>query len=159
MQVTRPVVYSCYGRRGEVLAALLDREMDVVLTGLLAILPPQKASTTEQMFVDGFHALLTIASERPAAWRIILAADPDPVLADAIARGRTQVGDRVTAVMRPRLQHSKVEAIDRVLPALTETFLAICETAVGILLNAEQYQSPDELAEIVGKAAYRVFCV
>jgi AcrR family transcriptional regulator len=159
MGVTRPVVYACYGGRGEVLAALLDRETDSVLTSLLAILPPQKTSTVEQMFVDGFRALLTVCSQRPAAWRIILAADPDPVLTGAIARGRAQVGDRVSAVMRSLLERWAVEAIDGVLPALTEAFVALCEAAVRMLLDAGNHQSSDELAEIFGKAAYRVFRV
>lgn len=157
MGVTRPVVYACYSGRGEVLAALLEREADLALTNLLGILPPQRTSTVEQMFVDGFRVLLTICCERPDAWRIMYAADPDPVIAAAIARGRAQVGNRVGELMRPALERWQVADIDRVLPALTEVFLSISEAAIRMVLDTEQQWAPAHLAEIVGRAAYRAF--
>ena len=58
MGVSRPVVYDCFPGRGEVLAALLDRETEVALSRLVAILPPLKTGSVEQMFVDGFASLL-----------------------------------------------------------------------------------------------------
>ncbi len=42
--VTRPVVYACYDGRGKVLAALLDRETELMLTSLLGALPPRRTS-------------------------------------------------------------------------------------------------------------------
>ncbi|OHU96076.1 TetR/AcrR family transcriptional regulator [Mycobacterium talmoniae] len=159
MGVTRPVVYACYNGRGEVLAALLEREADVALTSLFGILPPEKTSTVEQMFVDGFRGLLTICRERPAAWRIMYAADPDPVIVAAIARGRAQVGRRMAELMRPLLERREVDDIDRVLTALTEVFLSIGEAAIRMVLDPEQGWTPEELAEIVGRAASRAFRV
>ena len=55
MGVSRPVVYDCYPGRGEVLVALLDRETEGDTGRLLAILPPLKTGSVEQMFVDGFR--------------------------------------------------------------------------------------------------------
>jgi AcrR family transcriptional regulator len=153
MAVTRPVVYACYSGRGEVLAALLDRETGVVLTSLLGMLPPQRTGSIEQMFVDGFRALLTAVRERPASFRIIFAADPDPVLAAAITRGRAQIDRQVETVMRPLLERWHVEDVDRVLSPLSKAFLAIAEAAVRMMLDADQ--DPDTLADIFGKAAYR----
>lgn len=155
MTVTRPVVYSCYSGRGEVLAALLDREKEWMLTSMLATLPPRRTGSVEQMFIDGFRALLATVCERPASWRIIVAADPDPVLTAAIARGRAQIAGRVGAVMRPLLERWQADDIDRALPVLTEVFLAISEAAARMMLNAQQNWTPDSLAEIVGRAAYR----
>ncbi len=155
MGVTRPVVYACYTGRGEVLAALLERESRLALASLLAILPPRQDNTVEQNFVDGFRALLTGCRERPASWRIIVAADPDPVLAAAIARGRGQIAGRVATLMRPLLQRWAVDDVEHALPALTEVFLATCEAAVRMLFDAEQDWTPDGLANIVGRAAYR----
>ncbi|SNV80505.1 transcriptional regulator [Mycolicibacter terrae] len=153
--VTRPVVYACYDGRGEVLAALLDRETELMLTGLLAALPPQQASSVEDRFVAGFCAFLSTVRERPASWRIIFTADQDPVLAAAVVSGRARLTERVATVMRPLLQQRAQP--DRTLAALTEVFLAICEAAARMLLDAEQQWTPEDLAEIVGRAAYRTF--
>lgn len=155
MEVTRPVVYACYSGRGELLTALLDREREWAITTMLAMLPPQRTGSIEQMFVDGFRALLATVCERPTSWRIIVAADPDPVLTEAIARGRAQIADRVATVMRPLLERWQVNDIDCALPVLTEVFLAICEAAARMMLDAQHSWTPDTLAEIVGRAAYR----
>ncbi len=155
MGVTRPVVYACYSGRGDVLAALLDRERDWALTSMLGMLPPRRTGSIEQLFVDGFRALLANVCERPVSWRIIVAADPDPVLTAALARGRAQIAGRVAMVMRPLLERWQVDDIDRVLPVLTEVFLTICEAAVRMMLDAQQNWTPESLAEIVGKSAYR----
>ncbi|MGH3561990.1 MAG: TetR/AcrR family transcriptional regulator [Mycobacterium sp.] len=160
MTVTRPVVYACYRGRGEVLAALLDREAELALTSLLAALPPQQANSVEDRFVAGFRALLSTVRERPTSWRIIFAADQDPVLAAAVARGRAQLASRVNTVMRPLLQRSHTDDMgdtDRILAALTEVFLAIGEAAARMLLDVEQRWTPESRGEVVGRAADRTF--
>ncbi len=155
MGVSRPVVYDCYGGRGEVLRALLDREQDVALSALLAILPPLKTTSVEQMFVDGYRSLLDDVKRRPASWRIIFANDPDPLLAEAISQGRRRLGKQVAAVMRPLFERWQVDDIDRTAPVLTEIFVGICETASRMMLEQSDTWSPDALADIVGRAAYR----
>ncbi|WP_454792856.1 TetR/AcrR family transcriptional regulator [Mycolicibacterium lutetiense] len=151
--VTRPVVYACYPGRGEVLAALLDRETDQVLASLLELLPPQRTGSIEQLFVDGFHALHSTVRERPASWRIMFGTDPDPVLTSAIARGRERLRSQLATVMRPLLQRWQVADLDATLPMLIEVFLAICEAAVRKML-ADDGDS-ELVAETFGKAAYR----
>lgn len=69
MGVTRPVVYACYNGRSEVLTQLLERETRLALTSLRAILPPQGTGSVEQMFVDGFAALLGDVAARPGRGR------------------------------------------------------------------------------------------
>ena len=155
MGVSRPVVYDCYPGRGEVLVALLDRETKVTLSRLLAILPPLKTGSVEQMFVDGFASLLADVSERPASWRIIFADDPDPVLAKSISRGRAEITGQVGAVMRPLFKRWEIGDIDRATPVLTTVFLGICEAAVQMMLDPASSWRPDDLAGIVGPAAYR----
>jgi AcrR family transcriptional regulator len=155
MEVTRPVVYACYAGRGELLSALLERERSWALSNMLAMLPPQRTGSIQQMFVDGFSTLLSSVRERPASWRIIVAADPDPALTADIARCRAQIAERVSTVMRPLMERWQVRDIDRALPVLTEVFLTICETAVRMMLDAQQNWAPDDLADIVGRAAYR----
>lgn len=153
--VTRPVVYACYSGRGEVLAALLDRETGLALASLVGMLPPDRTGSIEQMFVDGFRNLLTSVRERPASWRIMFTSDPDPVLAEAFTRGRAQVGSQVETVMRPLLQRWQVDDVEHVLGPLTEVFLAIGEAAVRMMLDADADSAPDDLAEVFGRAAYR----
>ena len=155
MGVSRPVVYDCYPGRGEVLAGLLERETEVAVARLLAILPPLKTGSVEQMFVDGFSSLLTDVRERPASWRVVFANDPDPVLAEAIARGRAQVSAQVSVVMRPLFERWQVADVDHVLPVLTEVFVGICESAVRMLLDPASAWQPGDLADVVGRAAYR----
>jgi AcrR family transcriptional regulator len=155
MGVSRPVVYDCYSGRGEVLRGLLDRETDVALNALLAILPPLKTTSVEQMFVDGFRSLLDDVKRRPASWRIIFANDPEPLLAEAISRGRRRIGEQAAAVMRPLFERWRVDDIDRVTPVLTEIFVGLCETAARMMLEQPDTWSPDALADIVGRAAYR----
>lgn len=155
MAVTRPVVYACYSGRGELLSALLDRETSLVLTSLAGMLPPPRTGSIEQMFVDGFRALLTSVRERPASWRIMFAADPDPVLAATFTRGRAQIAKQVETVMRPLLERWQVDDVDRVLTPLSEVFLAIGEAAVRMMLNAGDEWTPEGLADIFGRAAYR----
>ncbi|UVO11306.1 TetR/AcrR family transcriptional regulator [Mycobacterium sp. SVM_VP21] len=155
--VTRPVVYACYDGRGEVLAALLDRETELMLTSLLGTLPPRRTSSVEDRFVAGFRAFLSAVRERPASWRIIFTADQDPVLAAAVVSGRARLTERVGTVMRPLL--ARRPQSDATLAALTEVFLAICEAAARMLLDSDQQWTPESLAAIVGPAAYRTFAV
>ncbi|MEX3656603.1 MULTISPECIES: TetR/AcrR family transcriptional regulator [Mycolicibacterium] len=151
--VTRPVVYACYPGRGEVLAALLDRETEVVLSSLLELLPPERTGSIEQLFVDGFRALHSTVLERPASWRIIFAADPDPVLTAAIVSGRERIRGQLATAMRPLLQRWQVADVDVTLPLLVEVFLAICEAAVRKMLDGDG--DSELVAETFGKAAYR----
>lgn len=155
MGVTRPVVYACYNGRGEVLAALLQRETELLVSDLSAMLPPERTGSVEQLFVDGFRTLFGAVRERPGSWQIMFAADPDPVLVTAVAHGRSQIGGRVATVMRPLLQQWQVEDIERVLPALSEVFLAVSESAVRMLLDESRHWTPEGLAAIIGPAAYR----
>lgn len=151
--VTRPVVYACYPGRGEVLAALLDRETDEVLSSLLELLPPERTGSIEQLFVDGFRALHSTVRERPASWRIIFAADPDPVLTAAIVAGRERIRGQLATAIRPLLQRWQVADLDATLPILVEVFLAICEAAVRKMLDVDG--DSELVAETFGKAAYR----
>ncbi|WP_066902130.1 TetR/AcrR family transcriptional regulator [Mycolicibacterium houstonense] len=153
MGVTRPVVYACYPGRGEVLAALLDRETDAVLASLLDLLPPERTGSIEQLFVDGFRALHSTVRERPDSWRIMFGADPDPVLTAAIVAGRERIRGQLATAMRPLLQRWQVADIDVTLPMLVEVFLAICEAAVRKMLDGDG--DSELVAETFGKAAYR----
>jgi hypothetical protein len=57
--------------------------------------------------------------------------------------------------MRPLFERWQVHDPDRAAPVLTEVFLGICETAVQMMLDSDSTWQADDLAEIVGPAAYR----
>ncbi|GED96409.1 TetR/AcrR family transcriptional regulator [Gordonia crocea] len=153
--VSRPVVYACYPDRGELLSALLERETASLTGRLMAILPPRKTSTVEQMFVDGFCSLFTDVGRQRSSWQIILAEDPDPVLARAIAKGRALITTQAAEVMRPLFERWQVADSEKTLPVLTEVFIGICETGVRMMIRPDTTWEPADLAEIVGPAAYR----
>ncbi|MUM18356.1 TetR/AcrR family transcriptional regulator [Mycobacterium sp. CBMA271] len=155
MGVTRPVVYACYNGRSEVLTQLLERETRLALASLRAILPPQRTGSVEQMFVDGFGALLGDVAARPASWQIIAAAQADPVLAEAITQGREQIRAQIGEVMQPLLQRWQVRDLDVVLPPLIDILLSISDGAIRMMLRPEPKWAAADLAEIVGRAAYR----
>jgi AcrR family transcriptional regulator len=155
MGVTRPVVYDCFASRGEVLAALLEREQGEMLANIFAMLPPPKTGSVEQLFTDGFRALLAVVESRPASWRIIFGLDPDPALAEAISRGRQKISAQVGAVMMPLFKRWQVSNPDETGPVLVEVFLGICETAIRMFLAEGKEWTPESLAEVVGPAAYR----
>ena len=153
--VTRPVVYACYSSRGDVLAALLDRESRRALDGMRAALPPRRTGSVEKMFIDGFRTFLNIVEAHPASWRIVFARDRDPILSAAIAHGRKQIASQVALVMRPLIERRHASDIDTVLSVLVEIFLAIGEAAANLLLDPHQNWTPDSLAAGVGPSAYR----
>lgn len=88
MKVTRPVVYACFADRVELIEALLRREEDLMLAGVMAALPRRRVEADEAVFVEGFRALLHTATARPDAWRLLYG-NPDPAVASSFGRGRS----------------------------------------------------------------------
>ena len=155
MAVSRPVVYACFADRAEVLTGLLERETQLGLQGLFAMLPPERTGSIQQLFVDGFRALFEAVAQRPMFWRIIYAEQSDAALAPAIGHGRAEVRGRIAVVLRPLLERWQVTDLDVAAPVLTDVFLAICETSVQARLTGSGSADPDQLAELFGRAAYR----
>ncbi|KAA0021646.1 TetR/AcrR family transcriptional regulator [Antrihabitans cavernicola] len=157
LNVTRPVVYSCFGDRVELIKAMLRREEQYLLFGAIAALPRGRVNADEQVFVDGFRALLTTVAERPESWRIVFDADPDPAVANLFGRGRSVVADSFARGIKPTLEFWQTKDIERKLPVLIEHFMSASEGAVRSLLNESNDWSAVELAEFIGPAVYRAF--
>ncbi|MFJ4658488.1 TetR/AcrR family transcriptional regulator [Nocardia sp. NPDC088792] len=154
MQVTRPVVYACFADRVELIEALIRREEDYLLEGVLEALPRRRVEADEAVFVEGFRALLHTVAARPDTWRLLYG-NPDPAVADSFGRGRALALERCTRRLRPTLQAWGTEDAERKLPALVELWVSAGESAVRTQLSAPGDWTPDTLGEFVGAAVYR----
>ncbi|MFX0579910.1 TetR/AcrR family transcriptional regulator [Nocardia nepalensis] len=154
MNVTRPVVYACFPDRVELIEALIQREENFLVGGLLEVLPPRDVDAGETVFIDGFRALLEKAADRPDAWRLLYG-NPDPAVADSFGRGRKLAVERCTTLLRPTLRAWGTEDADRKLPVLVELWVSAGEGAVRTLLTGEGDWDPQSLGAFVGSAVYR----
>lgn len=155
--VTRPVVYACYPNRTELMTALLEREEQFLLDGVLASFPqlPRPVDDPEGAFVDGFRALLAAVAQRPESWRYIFDTAPDPETAERFARSRKIVAAQFARLIRPNLKRWGTADLERKLPVLVELFMSAGEGAVRSLLDGTGAWTPDELGELIGRAVYR----
>jgi AcrR family transcriptional regulator len=156
LKVTRPVVYSCFGDRIELITALLEREEQSLLAGVLAAYPsPGRYRTTQAAFVGGMQALLCTVAEQPDTWRALFWSNPGPDVAELFGRARLRVADQFARLIEPDLRRWGSEDLPRKLPVLVELFVSAGEGAVRSLLSPGNTYSPDELGELVGRAVYR----
>ncbi|MBN3453518.1 MULTISPECIES: TetR/AcrR family transcriptional regulator [Mycolicibacterium] len=158
LKVTRPVVYSCFPDRVELIRALLERELGLLLRDAIDALPYGKPDADETVFIQGFQALLHTVARRPFSWRLVMSADPDPAVAEHFRNGRAVLVDKVTRRLAPTLDRWGTADADKKLPVLVEQFMAACEAAVRTLLRDDGKDwTPDTLGAFVGSAIYRAF--
>jgi len=153
--VTRPVVYACFPDRIALIKALLAREEQKLLTGVLAAYPTPGRYRAQDAFVGGMQALLRTVAEQPDTWRTLFCCNPGPDVAEMIARGRRRVADQFAELIAPDLNRWGTDDAVRKLPVLVELFVSTGEAAVRSLLAPDNTYTPDELGELVGRAAYR----
>lgn len=157
MGVTRPVVYSCYPDRVELIAALLRREEQRLRDGVRGALPYGQPDAPEAVFVRGFQDLLATVAAHAGSWRVVFAANPDPAVADLFAAGRAAIAAQVAGLLRPTLRRWGTADAERKLPVLVEFFMSASEGAVRSLLRDDGGWTPAELGEFIGRAVYRAF--
>jgi AcrR family transcriptional regulator len=157
--VTRPVVYSCYADRVDLVTALLDREAGLLKESLLGALHTSGGyADPEAAFVTGFRALLAGAEERPSTWRLLVSGEPDPALSERFRAMRAEILDHATHWIRSAVERWwEIDDLDRKMPVLMELFMASCEAAVRSLLEDGSTWTADELGAMVGAAATRMF--
>lgn len=126
--VTRPVVYSCFADRIELITAMLEREEQNLLSGVLAAYPsPGRYRTTQAAFVGGMQALLRTVAEQPDTWRALFWSNPGPDVAELFGRGRRQVADQFARLIEPELRRWQTDDLRRKLPILVELFVSASE--------------------------------
>lgn len=155
LQVTKPVIYSCFASREELLTALLEREEQRLLAGVMSALPPRlDLADPRQMVIAGFQALLQVAAEHMASWRLVFATDPDPGIAERYGMARRFVADRVAALMAPGLAAWGVTEAERKLPVLVELFMSIGDGSVRALMQQGADWTPAALGQFVGELTF-----
>lgn len=154
MVVTRPVVYACFADRGELVDALIAREEGRLLRGIMDTLPRRGVEVDEQVFVEGFRALLKTVAAQPDSWNLLYQ-NPDPALAGSFGRSRQLAVERCTLRLRQTLHAWGTVDADRKVPALVELWISAGESAARTLLSGEADWTPDDLGEFVGRAVYR----
>ncbi|GBE64961.1 hypothetical protein MFM001_14230 [Mycobacterium sp. MFM001] len=154
--VTRPVVYACYPDRIALIKALLAREEQKLLSGMLAAYPTRGGyASTQDAYIGGMRAWLRTVADQPDTWRTLFCCNPGPDVAELFARGRRRAAEQFAELVRPDLRRWGTEDIDRRLPVVVELFVSMGEAGVRSLLAPENTYTPDELGEMVGRAAYR----
>lgn len=158
LDVTRPVVYSCFADRVELIRALLERELNLLVHDAVGALPYGKADADETVFVEGFQALLDTVERRPYSWRMVMSADPDPAVAEHFRDGRAVLLDTVTRRLAPTLARWGTVDADKKLPVLVEQFVSACEAAVRTLLHDDGKDwTAATLGAFIGSSTYRAF--
>lgn len=158
LKVTRPVIYSCFADRAELVDALLTRESETLVASVLAALHSSSGiADAEEAFVVGFQALLAVAAEHPDSWRLILVGEPDSAVSARFIEARTVVRDYATRWIAPAMhQWWQTEDLERKIPVLVDFFLAACESAIRSLIVLEEWETA-ELGAFVGRATFRAF--
>ena len=156
--VTRPVVYSCFADRVEMIEALIDRERDLMLQGLLDALHTARGDDPEAAFAAGYRAFLSVVQERPDTWRLIFAANPDPAVVDMMAMARQTLTAGSARWIGPALETWWQPAdLRRKLPILIEFFVSAGEAAARSLLDPENDWHVDDLSDLYGRIMCSAF--
>ena len=158
LEVTRPVIYACYGDR----EAMLDDVVDTAQKGLLEHILAALHSTSldddpRDAFRSGFQALLQTVRKDRETWRFVLGTITDPVIASRFGDARKIMAEASGAWIRPGVEHWwDIDDLDRKLPVLIDMFVAICESSMRWYLDHEGDADIDELSDLYATAMVRI---
>lgn len=152
--VTKPVVYSCFASRDELLTTLLAREEQRLFEGVMSALPNwPDFRNPERLLSEGFQVLLKTVAGHSDSWHLVFMADPDPAIAERYGQARRLVSQKVSELMAAALAASGVQDIEHKLPVLVEMFMSIGDGAVRALLQGRGQWTPEELGTFIGGLA------
>jgi AcrR family transcriptional regulator len=152
--VTKPVVYECYPSKPELFAALLDREEQRLLEGVLAALPRElDAGDIDDVVTNGFVALLRGAAAAPKSWRVVFDAQygTEPAVVRRVEWARARVSTQVEHLVGAFLVQSGVEDPARRAAVTAGLLIAVGEASVRMMLSGTGEWTPDELASFVAR--------
>lgn len=155
--VTKPVVYSLFANRAELLAALLEREQAGALAQMAAALPadlddfaPDRLGGQLPQLLDG---VLTAVRAAPERWRCIVVEMPDMPAEFHAARARAR---EVAVSMVQQLTARVLTEVDA--PAALDAeitahlVLGLLETAARLVLTDPEHFAPQRFAAALRSA-------
>lgn len=156
--VTKPAVYACFASREDLLSALLTREEQRLFEGVLSALPTAlDLRDPEAFMVEGFRALLSVVASHADSWRLVLASESDPAVAQRYREARKLVAQRVGFLVNDWLRRRKIRDAARRAPVLVEAFMSLCESAIHAMLARPADWTADELGAYYGRLALGAF--
>lgn len=153
--VTRPVVYDCFPNKPALFEALLEREEQRLLEGLVAAVPEEpNLVDTQALLAQGFTALLRAAAAAPDSWRLLFLSQhgSDPAVAGRLAAGRALVTERIGRLAEMVLaQRGVSDDVERLSRLVAYLLVGQGEAAVRLMLTGPDRWEPDELGELLGQ--------
>lgn len=165
LQVTRPVIYSCFPDRVALITELLDRETETMMTYVLTSLHNAHGEDPETAFIIGMRGLLAAVNERADTWQLLFSGVTDPEVVHRVRGARATLAKQAEEWIRPALiRWWDVQDLDEKLPMLMELFVSACEAAVRSMLAGRpddagpQWRGDSEgIGKFYGSAVYRAF--
>lgn len=155
LRVTRPVVYSCFDDRAELVEALCRREDQYFVGELLCALPYGGLGEDDTALAGSLHTLLRLSAARPLSWQFLTGTGAR-VLSDRQDGGGPLIRHRCTALLEASLEDWGVPSATRKAPVLAEQWLAAGQGAVATLLRDPGAWTAEELGGYVGASVYRM---
>ncbi|RJQ78636.1 TetR/AcrR family transcriptional regulator [Pseudonocardiaceae bacterium YIM PH 21723] len=139
--VTKPVVYGMFANRGELLAALLQREQEQGLLQVLDGFPDLSGADALTGFLERY---LRAVQEKPDRWRCIVL--PMPGMPKEFEAARDDARDLVLARAKDLAAgllegFGKPPGMDAEI--LAHTMVTLCEMAARLVLTDPAHFSPD----------------
>jgi AcrR family transcriptional regulator len=156
--VTKPVVYECYPSKEKLFRALIEREEERLLHGILAALPAEpRFHDLEGLLQDSLTALLHGAAAHPDSWRVVFDSEHggEPTVARRVRRARHAVVGRLGEITRDFMEPIGPDQLERKVPVMAQMLLALGEASVRVLLASEGDWTPEELGALVARVAAR----
>ena len=165
LQVTRPVIYSCFPDRIALIGELLDRETNRMITHMLDALHQAHGKDPEKAFIIGVRGLLDAVNHSPQTWLLLVSGTTDPEVMDRVRLVRATLAQQAEDWIRPALvRWWDMQDLERKLPLLMELFVSGCEAAVRSMLDqrpedagADWQGDADGIGAFYGSALYRAF--
>ncbi|WP_083933258.1 TetR/AcrR family transcriptional regulator [Sciscionella marina] len=155
LQVTRPVIYACFTDRIALIEALVQREQQTLVEGVMGALPKGSPRPTERVFISGVRALLQVVDANLDSWRVVFDSNPDPAVVETFGRARKLVAKQVERLLDAALRYWGTVETERKLPMLVEFFMAVCEGAVRAGTKTENNPDYEEIATYFGRSLYQ----
>lgn len=154
-QVSKPVLYECFANKEAVLAALLDREEEVLLRSALEAVPTSLSSPLRDV-AAAYRSFFEAVVDHPLSWRVVFdarrtgATDVPGVVGRRYRTGRAQVVRQVATLLDLTGLAPAFRGEAELLVA-AEHVVGLAEVNGWLLLQEGTTWRPDTLADVVAR--------